>query len=641
MKTQLQSCRRFAGPLGVMLLTLACRAFLPQESLAAPLQIHVSLSGNDSAAGTVGSPVKSLAKAQALVREARKQSAPPPEIEVLLAGGEYVLAQPLAFAPEDGDEHTVVTYRSEENQWAVLSGARPISFTAGADGNWQATLPEPPGQFFANNSSRPTAGTKLLAGAEFRWPTYPDKHGTPALAVAEVSGVDPALCADLHGARLSWLDDWRETRLKIQRGELAGFPIKKLSLTFEGEDVALAFRAHGVRQPPKSLRGSHFENVRSAMSPGEWFYDDADKRLEYKPAANEKIESLRCEYPALTHLVTIKGREGQPVRNLRFTHLGFTKCSSIPSPGSPFFPLQAAAYWTDMPPVGKEGNFDDRNVPLYLQVISAAVSMERAEHISFDDNFVARVSGAGIAASEACKEIRIEGNLFSSTGAEAIIIGSPYHPAVSTNPRPCDGVTISGNVIRKAGRNFAGSAGITAFYTSRTTISQNDLADLPYTAISVGWGWRIHPDFVENRENKIIGNRIVDVTEVAQDGGGIYTLGPQPDSVIEKNYIANINAVHCYAIYNDSGSSAFAIRDNVGENVSVWLAMHQPGANTISGNYATNAKQVLVEASSPVENFNLLPPDHWPAEAEAIKAGAGVPADKLTDAQKLLKKLSE
>ena len=66
-------------------------------------------------------------------------------------------------------------------------------------------------------------------------------------------------------------------------------------------------------------------------------------------------------------------------------------------------------------------------------------------------------------------------------------------------------------------------------------IIKNDIADTPYTGITVGWGWGTAREKFGNI--RISKNRIHNVMQTLTDGGHIYTLGNMPGSVISENYM--------------------------------------------------------------------------------------------------------
>ncbi len=90
------------------------------------LRINVSPTGNDSGNGLTASPVRTLAAAQALARQAiAKMSAQGNRrpVEVLLAPGTYTLDATFQIGPEDsGTPDAPVVYRAEKPGTAHVSG---------------------------------------------------------------------------------------------------------------------------------------------------------------------------------------------------------------------------------------------------------------------------------------------------------------------------------------------------------------------------------------------------------------------------------------------------------------------------------------------------------------------------------------
>ena len=53
----------------------------------------------------------------------------------------------------------------------------------------------------------------------------------------------------------------------------------------------------------------------------------------------------------------------------------------------------------------------------------------------------------------------------------------------------CVRVVQSDCTIHNVGHEFPGNCGITAFYSRGLRLLHNEIYDIPYTGISVGWGW--------------------------------------------------------------------------------------------------------------------------------------------------------
>jgi hypothetical protein len=132
---------------------------------------------------------------------------------------------------------------------------------------------------------------------------------------------------------------------------------------------------------------------------------------------------------------------------------------------------------------------------------------------------------------------------------------------------------ISDNYIHGVGAEYTGAVGIWGGYARRTTISHNEIGDLPYSGISYGWaGWHTNattPDTNPNiqTDNVIADNVIYNVMGVRSDGGPIYTNGPQGQSLAHgltvRGNVTFANKQSSFANYNDEGSAYIMLDGNV------------------------------------------------------------------------------
>jgi hypothetical protein len=117
---------------------------------------------------------------------------------------------------------------------------------------------------------------------------------------------------------------------------------------------------------------------------------------------------------------------------------------------------------------------------------------------------------------------------------------------------------------------------------------------MPYTGITVGWGW----DNVDTalRNNVVRYNRVQKVLKLMSDGAGIYTLSKQPGTLIAENYVHDITRTgvqggfNMSGIYLDEGSSQITVRDNVLVNTAdrkIFQNANGPG-NTFTNNDGTS-----------------------------------------------------
>lgn len=155
----------------------------------------------------------------------------------------------------------------------------------------------------------------------------------------------------------------------------------------------------------------------------------------------------------------------------------------------------------------------------------------------------------------------------------------------------CSRISVTNNYITRAGNGHYGASGIQTFYTQNMNISHNELCDLPYSGICLGWGWTNTPDSDTAHDNKVNGNYIHHYSQRAIDAGGIYTLGNQPGSQLIGNYITDQKNVYA-GIYLDAGSQYYRLENNV---IDRTLASYMPGRlpNTLLNNYMTSVPSVI------------------------------------------------
>lgn len=146
---------------------------------------------------------------------------------------------------------------------------------------------------------------------------------------------------------------------------------------------------------------------------------------------------------------------------------------------------------------------------------------------------------------------------------------------------------VAGNQISKCGAIVYGAVGIWVGIARETQILNNEVFDLPYTGISVGWRWDASPTGCE--ANQIVGNHIHHVMSLLSDGGGIYTLGRQPGTVLRSNRIhdvpINAGRAESNGIFIDEGSSQIEVSENTIFNIARSpIRFHKAHENVISHN---------------------------------------------------------
>ncbi len=124
---------------------------------------------------------------------------------------------------------------------------------------------------------------------------------------------------------------------------------------------------------------------------------------------------------------------------------------------------------------------------------------------------------------------------------------------------------VSHSLIESCGLQFHGAVGIWCGLVANTVIEHNEIRDLPYTGISVGWMWTDDP--TPCRENTLHANHIHHILTILSDGGGIYSLGLQPGSRITNNLIhdvqVNAGRAESNGMFLDEGTKELLIENNI------------------------------------------------------------------------------
>jgi len=160
---------------------------------------------------------------------------------------------------------------------------------------------------------------------------------------------------------------------------------------------------------------------------------------------------------------------------------------------------------------------------------------------------------------------------------------------------------VANNHIHRCGVIYHGCVGVWAGITEATAIRHNEIHDLPYTGVSVGWTWNTNP--TPCRGNLVEYNHIHHVMQTLSDGGGIYTLGRQPDTALRGNVIddvpLNAGRAESNGMFLDEGSSEILIEGNTIYHIRRSpIRFHKATGNTVRSN-------VLVsESNTPTFRYN-------------------------------------
>jgi len=538
----------------VVILGLLLAFSIPLISDAQNLEIFVSPDGNDAGAGTQLNPVRSLQLAAEMASEKAGQV----PVTVFLCEGSYHLTAALELGPGDGGTADAPVYwKALPGEKVIISGGiRVEGWKEESDGSWSAELPEQyQGTFrsFYVNGKRATRARYpddgylrvRKAGKDKRTNFYFNKHDIP-----EMDKID--------GLELILLHDWSVTRIPVKTID---WKAKHLTTVDSiGSRLPFFTLTHWEEHPRYFLENAHA----FCDQPGEWYADFDQRKIYYRPLPGDIIEETSGIIPLAERLIVIEGTEEKHAAHISFKGITFEHTAwSIPGTG--YCGIQACMHT------------DRTSQKSTWSLVPAAIELDRADHCSFDGCTIRHTGGSGIWIRENCSGCEINNSHIHGISGNGVNIGEGNDRRVGEGPwwrtspeEVSRNNRISHCIIEQCGLQFFGAVGIWCGLVANTVIEYNDIKDLPYTGISVGWMWTPKP--TPCRENNIHANHIHQILNILSDGGGIYSLGLQPGSRITRNLIhdvkVNAGRAESNGMFLDEGTKELLVEDNIIYNIA-------------------------------------------------------------------------
>jgi len=534
-------------------------------------EIYVSPNGNDSASGDYSNPIASLQRAAELART-RAGEVP---VTIFLSGGNYRLTEPLELGINDGGTaEAPVHWKAMPGEKPIISGGISVrKWKQEDDGSWSALLPTDfHGEFrsfYVNNNRAIRArfpDNDYLrideAGKDNRTNFFFKENDLP-----EVNDVEKLELVLLH--------DWSITRIGVKSIDRKSNHL--IATDSIGARLPFFTLTHWEKHPRYYL-----ENAREFCdSPGEWYCDFDERKIYYRPFPNEIISETEGIIPVASKLLTITGSKENHTGFINFNGITFEH-SAWQLPNRGYCGIQACMF-NDR----QEDNRGWNKVP-------AAIELDFAEQCGFYNCTISHTGGSGIWMRENCLDCEIsESHIYDISGnginigegRDRLVNGAPWWKSapeqVSTNNK------ISHSLIEDCGKQFYGAVGIWGGLVANTIIDHNEIRNLPYTGISVGWMWNPNP--TPCRENILNANHIHHIMKILSDGGGIYCLGLQPNSQITNNLIhdvtINTGRAESNGMFLDEGITDLLVENNIVYNIARSpLRFHKAFLNVVRNN---------------------------------------------------------
>jgi len=586
--------------------------FIPLQGLGvlfllfSSFDIYVSPSGKDTNPGTLNAPKTTLSAALRQAREMRRLKAEGIEngIQIILKNGTYAQYEPVFVRPEDsGTAQSPTTICGAEGEKVILSGGVKISNWKKSGKFWVADVPDFNGrpldfrQLWVNGKKAVRA--RDVADFEkmnriIRNDKVNQVLWVPAKAVKSILNA-PYPEMILHQM-------WVISVLRIKSIDIQG---DSAAIRFQNPENKLQFDRYWPRPSIGAGVNSPFyitNAIELLDQPGEWFHDIKTNKLYYYPQIGEKPNTAEIIAPTIETLIQVEGTLDRPVENINFKNITFSHTTWMRPSEKGHVPLQAGMYASEAYRIDPQIVRGDNNCKLdnqvWLERAPVAVTVKCSNTINFEKCNFEHLGYSGLDYEYGDNGGKVQNCSFTDIVGNGILVGSVSPPAHETHipyvphdeREMCDGQQIVNNKITDVTNEDWGCVGICAGYVSNINIEHNNISEVSYMGISLGWGW--NQTFNRMHNNRVFANHIWHYAKHMYDVSGIYTLGVQPKTVISENYVHDIyhpsyvhDPNHWFYLYTDEGSSYITVKDNYTEGDKFLKNANGPG-NTWENNGA-------------------------------------------------------
>ncbi|MDH2423987.1 ricin-type beta-trefoil lectin domain protein [Sphaerisporangium sp. TRM90804] len=660
MKSALSTTGKALAALAVFVAAVSLQAFAGGTPASAAVQAtyYVAPDGDDANPGTLASPFRTPQRARDVVRTVNANMTG--DIQVYLRGGNYSVASTIDFTSADsGTNGYRVIYSAYQNETPILSGGVRVTGWTQHSGNiWKAPLNRGNKlRALYVNDKRAFMASKTMSSAGC--------YGTYNVTAGQASWAweSGSQCA---GAKYS-LNDFpaiagNQDDIEIETGTTWTTAIVGVrQVTSDGANRIAQFQqpgaaiAQGAFNGNAQVGGSH--KVMNAYefldTPGEFFFDKTSRTLYYYKSGSEDMAAATVFAPNnVSTLLRVAGTStSSRARNITF--------SGLTVQHSDWNLFNVAGSVLKQAQQGNLGAhaYARQNFHVYyyrnVDMAPGMIQIENADGLILQNNRIQHTGVDGITMVNDVVNSQLIGNHTNDIAGSAIAVGHPQHVYIgdhtATNrekyPAQVEGapknIQIKNNYIYDSAVLFNGHSPISAYFADGLSIQRNRIEKTPWSGITLGWGWwnfdgssgSIVPNRPTNtaKNNNISYNHIIDTVQRLSDTAPIYTLGSQPGTTINNNYLQGVPAGHKYGLHPDEGSAYIAFRDNVlsvDKNVTWLINSDDFGRKhdlSITQTYGPINKVSNKNLPNSTVQDIIVSSDYvWPAQAYGIAVNSGL-----------------
>lgn len=598
----------------------------PEEKPVNPVykELYVSESGNDNANGTKVAPFKTLERAKEEI--AKINNSMTGDIIINVESGTYKLEETFVLDESHSGKngYNVIFRGVDRNNPPLISGGEKITgWEKYSDVLYRAPMAEGVKEvrnFYVNNFPAIRAKSKYVYNVK-------SFYDDPATEEYDRDG----FLVDSKNF-LKNLTNHEDIELVFNVvWTMPRYPVTSIDevddrMLIRSKPETMAMKKSVTYLAPQSGSAFFMENAFELLDePGEFYYNKSDGYIYYYPQKGEDMTTADTYVGKVEGLVNVQGANPrEKVTNVTFDNLDFR--------------YGAWDYVSEWGQVGRQAcEFDSGEGK--RKMVFQQFLVNYADNINIENCRFTCLGSSAIGMLDGVSNSNVVGNLICDVSGAAIVFGHWIYEEMVDDPtldyEMSRNLRAENNVISRVCAEYTGCVAITAYYVNGIKVLNNDISKLPYSGITVGWGWG-EDDFEGFGSYKISHNKLTEAMENLIDGNHIYLLGCLDNCDVSYNYASKTRtASQVYGgVYFDAASCNSRAHHNLTTQASCWLmwsALNWIENNYAYASYSDTAKMNYATGSGP-QTLNVEPvtivdssdESTWNDEAKYIRDNAGV-----------------